>query len=171
MSTQAKKSGAICHQLTQAELDILKSHAVKQIRKTVFRQHRDSERNRSMKSKKGLKTCVWLSRHKPQSSQRKSLAGYRILHCHPPSRYWSAADAWALAQTACDGKVPSLIVLVAPLGMIKDFLRYVAGRAPVITPIMDFSCDPPRFLRWERFVDIQTITEPWMPGSATAGAE
>jgi hypothetical protein len=124
-----------------------------------------------MKPKKGLKTCVWLSRHKAQPSQQKNLADYRILHCHPPSRYWSAADAFALAQNANNGRIPDLIVLVAPLGMVRDFLRHVAGRAPVITPIMDFSCEPPRFMRWERFVDIQTITEPWTPGSATAGAE
>jgi hypothetical protein len=109
------------------------------------------------------KTCVLLSRHKLSPAQQRSLAAYRVVQVHPPSRYYSAADAWVLAQNASNGHGLDALIVVMPLGMLRDFIKLVDGRVPIIRAVLDWRCEPPRFVRWERVVDVVTVTHDWTP--------
>lgn len=110
-----------------------------------------------------LLNMAWLSRHDPTPAQRKNLSAYHIHVIHPPNRFWAAEDAWALAQTRCRG-IPDLIFCVMPIGMLREFLRLVGGRAVVIRAVHDYSCDPPRWIGWERIKTVHVVTEVWTPG-------
>lgn len=107
------------------------------------------------------KTAVLLSRHPLTPAQRKNLPGYVVHQVHPPSRYWSADDALAMAQSANGGLYPDLFIVVMPVGMLRRFLWLIGGRVPVIRARFDFSCEPPRFVRWERVTDVQVIYSEW----------
>lgn len=105
---------------------------------------------------------AWLSRHPPTDAQRRCLRAYRIHEIHPPDRFYSAADAWVLVQNRCG--IPDLIFCIMPPTMLKDFLRLVAGRTPVIRAVWDYSCEPPRWTgEWEQIKAVQIVTEVWTP--------
>ncbi len=110
-----------------------------------------------------MKHAVLLSRHPLTPAQRKALPGYTILQVHPPSRYYSARDAWVLAQNASNGHGLDALIIVMPLGMLRDFIKLVDGRVPIIRAVMDFRCEPPRFVRWEQVTDVVTVTHDWTP--------
>lgn len=107
--------------------------------------------------------CVVLSRHKLTPAQARTLAGYTIHQVHPPTRFFSAKDALVLMQNACGGRFSQLVVAVMPLGMLQDFVRLIGDRVPVVRGIFDHSCEPMRFVRWERVLDVRIISEVWTP--------
>lgn len=108
-----------------------------------------------------MKQAVLLSRHPLTPAMRTALPGYNVEQVHPPSRFWSAADALALAQQACGGVLPALFIVVMPLEMLRDFVRLVDGRVPIIRPVLDWRCEPPRFVCWRRIHSVAVITSAW----------
>lgn len=109
------------------------------------------------------KTCVWLSRHKPTPAQLKTLAGYKIIQRHPPTRYYSAEDALMLTLNANGGCFPDLVVAVMGLSMLQKFVRLVGGRVAVVRAIFDYSCEPPRFVKWQQVDDVCIVARDWTP--------
>lgn len=109
-----------------------------------------------------MKRCAWISRHIPSHDQRVSLGSFQIVQVNPPGRLWSAADAVALSQSACQGW-PDLYVVVMPMLMLQHFVMRVSGHVPIIRAVMDFKRNAWTG-HWEEIKAIHIVTEEWLPG-------
>lgn len=108
-----------------------------------------------------MKRCAWISRHSPTFEQRVSLEAFQIVQVNPPGRLWSAADAVALSQSACQGW-PDLYVVVMPMLLLQNFVERVQGHVPIVRAVMDSRSN--RWTgHWEKIAAIHIVTEEWVP--------
>lgn len=109
------------------------------------------------------KQLAWLSRHPPTKAQKKQLeaAGYSICVKHPPDRYHSNSDMWALAQLACGG-LPSVIMAIAPKGMLGRLIsRANDYGVPIVQPVNVLKDGAFEWTgKWKRMI---TVSEEWTP--------
>lgn len=108
-----------------------------------------------------MKRCAWISRHSPTFEQRVSLEAFQIVQVNPPGRLWSAADAVALSQGACQGW-PDLYVVVMPMLMLQHFVGRVNGHVRIIRAVMDFKSNTWTG-HWEEIKAVRIVTEAWIP--------